>query len=822
MPLTLADASRLSPLEGAVDPAFDQWRQKNEIEGSPEVVKGWTSAGLGSQAASLYTQALKAQIDGDQQQSDVLRAQAQDLDQQTAQWAPRVQNVTDVRSLRDAADWVGGAAGNLRTSVAPAVAGLAGSAVGLAAAPFTGGIVNPMTAGFAAASAAGYDMETDEAVANAMRDPNVRALHTPEEILAASRVKGGINAMLEAAVPTAVGGQILGRAAKGVVGAGAKGAAATIGKTMVKDAAGEFMTEGSQSLVGQGTQNYLLDQDVTDFDYKQAFNEGAAGAVAGGGMGMVGGAAEVMHDRIGAGTQAVKDTAKDVAADPVGKAADLIADAGGALGKGAAKALDWYERSTSEPHKALDSLVGSNIAPELVTPQAMKWAQFVMGDKNSTPDELADAKDFVSRVASGDAAAAEDYRNKLTVKHFETKQAASDTAISDEIAERTGLGAKQSRMRTSLVPFGDEDATSYVFDEQGRATEEGYPSVDLTGRVSDKNTELSPTSTWRSPEHTARVKELSATASAPNIGTFDQPKGGGLKGASLQKLESVADIWRKQGVSDKLLAATSEVTDQPQRESAISMLGWVARGFKDVDGNVFVPESIVKKYKGKSPEVIKSIAKTAFDQGLIGHAEVAQLPEIMKTAQLQYAEATAVRDNVISAMPEGLVRDKYAPHAEMITDMLRHVVANGTNKKQEEALLSIFGSKEAIAQAMSKLKEPKNKAHTFDKDTDKKQGTSIDADGTTVDEDGNQVFYGDVSEEEQEYETGMSVSEGEKVEPVVRGRNKDNEPFDIQNPRHKEHLDEQLGKAGDAESRKAVGVWDRVIEAADGDRDAQY
>lgn len=160
-------------------------------------------------------------------------------------------------------------------------------------------------------------------------------------------------------------------------------------------------------------------------------------------MGMVGGGAEVMHARIGAGTQAVKDTAKDITTDPVGKAADLIADAGGALGKGAAKALDWYERSTSEPHKALDSLVGSNIAPELVTPQAMKWAQFVMGDKNSTPDELADAKDFVSRVASGDAAAAEDYRNKLTVNHYERLNSEALNGISDEIESRL---PKQSKI----------------------------------------------------------------------------------------------------------------------------------------------------------------------------------------------------------------------------------------------------------------------------------------------------------------------------------------------------------------------------------------
>ena len=46
MALTLADASRLAPLEGAIDPEFEQWRQANEIAGTSEVGKSWRSAAL--------------------------------------------------------------------------------------------------------------------------------------------------------------------------------------------------------------------------------------------------------------------------------------------------------------------------------------------------------------------------------------------------------------------------------------------------------------------------------------------------------------------------------------------------------------------------------------------------------------------------------------------------------------------------------------------------------------------------------------------------------------------------------------------------------
>ena len=158
MALTLADASRLSPLEGAIDPEFEQWRQSHEIAGTSEVGKGWRSAGLGSRANALYMQSLKAADEGDAQNAEVLRQQAEDLDQQTAAWAPRVQNVSDVRSLRDGADWLGGAMGNVRTSVAPAVGSLVGAGAGLVAAPFTAGVVNPVNAGFAGGALAGYDM----------------------------------------------------------------------------------------------------------------------------------------------------------------------------------------------------------------------------------------------------------------------------------------------------------------------------------------------------------------------------------------------------------------------------------------------------------------------------------------------------------------------------------------------------------------------------------------------------------------------------------------------------------------------------------------
>ena len=262
------------------------------------------------------------------------------------------------------------------------------------------------------------------------------------------------------------------------------------------------------------------------------------------------------------------------------------------------------------------------------------------------------------------------------------------------------------------------------------------------------------------------------------------------------------------------------MTDQAQREKTMQMLGWIANGFKDDTGEIFVPEWTVRNNGKKVGDVILSAAKVAFQQGLIGHDVAKLIPQVIEMAKKQYADNTLVRDNVIGALPE-ISKSMWAPHADQLVEILRHAATHGTTKEQEQGLLNVFGSKEAIAQAMSKFQEPRNKFHSFDKEMGAKPSTSVDEDGNTVDEDGNTVFDGASDDADQEYETGMRVVES-KGKSTVRGRNKDNEPFDIQDPQHKALLAERVGGAEENESRKAVGVWDRVIEDADGDKDVQH
>ena len=135
--------------------------QAAQIAGASQIGRGWESAGLSGRAGELWTDSVKARIAGDQQNAEVLASQARDLQQQSSAWAPTVQNFSDITGLRSGLDWAGGALGNLRTSVAPALGGLGLGSTGPVLASLTGGVINLVKAGFAGETMKGYDAEAN-------------------------------------------------------------------------------------------------------------------------------------------------------------------------------------------------------------------------------------------------------------------------------------------------------------------------------------------------------------------------------------------------------------------------------------------------------------------------------------------------------------------------------------------------------------------------------------------------------------------------------------------------------------------------------------
>lgn len=689
------------------------------INGTPEIVKGWNSAGISEDANALYTQAAKAYDTGDMQGGQVFEQQARDLDQQAAVVAPRVRSLRDINGFGDAMDWLGGSLGNMRSSVKPALGGLAGAVVGTVAAPFTGGVVNPLTAGAVGGTLAGYDSEADEAIASAMRDPEIRSTRTMQDIINTGRVKGVGTSFLEAAVPAVMGGKLVGAGAKAVAkGGGIKHAAKVVGE----GAAGEFVTEGTQSLAGQAAQNSLLNKPLNDFDYMQALDEAAAGAVAGGGMGAIGGGADVLHSKLQGGVDKVNEVRKD----PAGAVADTIADAGTAVGKGAAKLEDWVQRATSAPHRSRDALVQSErvaVSDEDRVNHATNWASHVLENPNDfSEQERSDASEFIK---TGNATL---YRDKLSITHHEKQIATADSAIVDEIAERLGKKSKSSKMSPTLVDdFGEiegrDSSGDSVVDDFGNRVRSGFSGVDARSHA-----------------------ELS------QIGQPVIPKQGlSVKGQNKATVENVADIWRKQGVSEKLLKATSEQTDSKQREMAIALMGWMQNGFKDVDGEVFVPEKFLDTYGKNAPKLIRQAAEQALLHGLIDADTFNKLPEIETLAQTQHADNTATFDAVVGNMTEA-ARNAYSADSlkEFVPEM-RRMAQDGMSKREEEFLLRLYGSKDKINAAMAKFKD-KGQQSVLVSAAEKR---------TSLDEDGN-ALTDDNALAEDDYENDVEVAPGEE------------------------------------------------------------
>ena len=332
MPLILeADRPRATLRDGGLySPENIMAQEGREIDASTQLGRGWTSSGLSEDAHGLLAKARSAYDSGDMRGGEVLEQQGRDLLSRSQQWAPTVRNLTDVTGLRSGFDWAGGALGGVRSSVAPFLGGVVGAGVGAVAAPFTAGVLNPMTGARIGSVLAGGASEYNEGVAGAMMDPTIRATRTMGEIGNAGLVKSVINSALEAVVPFGVTKSLIKGGGKQAAEALAeKKLGSYVAKNVGKDMATEGLTEGTQSLVGQGTQNQLLDKDITDFDYKQALNEAAAGAMAGGGMGLASAGADVAHAKLGA----VGDTVADIKADPLGKVLDAGVSLAGKAGQ---------------------------------------------------------------------------------------------------------------------------------------------------------------------------------------------------------------------------------------------------------------------------------------------------------------------------------------------------------------------------------------------------------------------------------------------------------------------------------------------------------
>ena len=254
-----------------------------------EFRKGLQSTSYSLRASAARKEALQALENNNPARAKQLENDALTLEQRAAETAPRKQEFLDAWNNGGLSDWAMGTLGSaVPTAIPPILAGLATALpVGRLATALGAGtkLASKIAgaAGFGGAYYPSYQMESAEAAAEAMRDPEIMAKRTPGEILDTAMYKGLTAGAMEALVPAGVAG-----VGRGLLKAGVTlpRGVRNLAKGEVIPAAGtEFLTEGAQSLIGQAAQKNLRGESMTDnYDWTQTFNEAMAGMVGGAGM----------------------------------------------------------------------------------------------------------------------------------------------------------------------------------------------------------------------------------------------------------------------------------------------------------------------------------------------------------------------------------------------------------------------------------------------------------------------------------------------------------------------------------------------------------
>ena len=767
---------------------------------SSELARGWTSSGLSEQANKLLWNAASAYQAGDAAAGQQLEAEGRRTAELAQTWAPTVGRFSDINDLSSGAKWAMGALGNVRSSIKPAVASLAGGLVGgLATRSLKGAQLGAM----GASTLAGYDQMADETAGTAMLDPTIRATKGYDEILNTARASGALQAPLEGLVPGAMGAMAMG-AGKSLAKAGVKGA---LVKAVGGGAAGEFGTEFAQDLVGQGAQNSLQGKGVTDdLDYQQALDAGAAGAVAGGGMGLVGGAASIGHN--------ATDTAVDVAKDP----RQLIDMGAAAAGKAAGQIKNKID---DQFVKLEDYVSGLNIDPDrrrvtgapgsfadekdlegvdihaMRKPYADRLAAKILDPQSTASEEEREAA--TNYAQHGDPFV---FGDELTIADGEGKQKAQAQSIVEELNGTT----KKSKMRSKS--FGDID-----FEVPASSIKDsGSPPV--TGKLRD---DVNPEFTDRAP-------------SDPDVFAAKRESARRQGQEFVKDIPVLADIWLKQGIDERIVKEVSQNVAPAQREAAIAIMSWVARGFKGADGEVLIPESLIKSYGKDAPKLISNAYKLAVDQGMVDADETSRVAKdvalrVEDMAKQYESDAALVESKMtpvahvkfnetLDSNTRGGRLAKMAP----IVKALR-TIANGgeISKAQDEALDSWFGPRknEVLDHFYEEKTQPKLGVDEGQDDEERISGLAEDNAFAQRDEHGlsQSTEHGFTKVKEESYY--------QRRDPH-RASGEAGEYFDLTNEEHRVALEElKAGRVRDAKeegeepslrSMSTVGYVDREIE----------
>lgn len=679
--------------------------QRQQVNGSNQFVRGWNSADIGEDANTLMWKANEAAISGDRQTAAVLKQQSTDLMRQAQQWAPTVQNLTDVNSVESLGDWAGGAMGNLRSSVKPALGGLAGAAIGAVAAPFTGGVINPLLGARVGAGLAGYNTMTEGNAADMMMDSGITS--TPQEIANAARGAGAVQGVLESVVPAGVAGSVVGLGGRKAAAEIAKnGLLKTAGKRIGVDAAEEFATEFAQNPVGDIAKNYLKGEDLTNIDWKAAVNAGAAGAVGGAGMGAMGAGADALHAQLGKGV----DKAKEIKNDPLGAVLDAGVDLAAKAGTAKAKLENYFDERELKKQGFTDDQIAEKKLEELFGGKHEDIAAPHTPDEKMLDPMVFDGK----RKEAADRKAADILKSNSQTVHPDIRQAATDYAsgkidwlefgkrendsrktqsvvddADDALAALEGRKSKKSLMRPTLTDdFGEQEGRD--MDNDKFVDDYGYhASIPVTSKdntkvsttpytgdtfsyeagkepsISERDVSEPATFNYDSLQRTGAIDKAKNTDNSNSLTSEVSPavqqvakvreeiyktKTTAAEAIKDRDTVDVAELIVKEfGVNKDLAQAARNTTEKDAHVRTVAgMMSWARFGFmsRSADDMQARVEALVKVYGGSASKLMRKAYTDGVHQGVVP-ANDEKAAEVEQMLERQYVDSTARYDAVI-------------------------------------------------------------------------------------------------------------------------------------------------------------------------------
>lgn len=397
------------------DPGLSQQGlEELQVQNMGTLRKTFEGGRIGHDANAAASELASLRAAGRNEEADALQAELQALTQRQGLYAPEIGGVENIGKhgsiAGDAATWalesVGQGAASMVDPIAVSAAmNAGGKLLGMSKNP-TAQLVSKALSWGAPAVAYGmnHDQLKGEFVQNAMRDPELMARTSWQDLNRTANVQAAGGALLDTVVPAVLGRQLVGKAGMSALG---KLAPTSFGGRTLAAMGLEGATEVGQNVGSQIGLGHLNPNRDTSGDFMDNVNAFAGGAVGAGPFSAAGAAAEGGYQRLGG------------VADALGKkAGDTVDLATGAVDSAKEKSRGWADKLFGK--KEAEDLQGEDL-------QAGAPAAFSM------PTEELDALRMTSingASTDDDIITAEKMKYGVVLKHLKTLAETDEQAAS--------------------------------------------------------------------------------------------------------------------------------------------------------------------------------------------------------------------------------------------------------------------------------------------------------------------------------------------------------------------------------------------------------